>query len=191
MILANKGFEAGFSCISLIGMAGAGKTTVGAALARELAWAFLDTDFLMEALYATRLQDITDALPAGEFLDLEAGMIEAVSASHCVIATGGSVVYRPRAMEKLNGLGPVIYIHADFPQIEKRIAEKPERGLVMDKGQTLASIYAERQPLYEKYSCFTCDSGLFSVGECIKRIIGYLNGIKSECDTASKTAISD
>ncbi len=58
-------------CITLIGMAGAGKSTVGSALAQELGWAFVDSDHLIEAAYGARLQDITDKLGKAAFLDTE------------------------------------------------------------------------------------------------------------------------
>ena len=77
--------------ISLIGMAGSGKTTIGVALARALGWAFIDTDSLIEAAYATRLQDISDALSRDAFLDMEADFICSLRTSRTVISTGGSV----------------------------------------------------------------------------------------------------
>ena len=59
-------------CITVIGMAGAGKSTVGKMLALSLNWAFVDTDHIIEATYATRLQDVADKLTKDEFLDTEA-----------------------------------------------------------------------------------------------------------------------
>ena len=81
-------------------MAGAGKSTVGSALAQELGWALVDSDHLIEAAYGARLQDITDALGKSAFLDTEAKVISAIKANRTVIATGGSVVYRDTAMCK-------------------------------------------------------------------------------------------
>ena len=65
-------------CVVLIGMAGAGKSTVGMALAQTLGWAFMDSDYLMEALYADRLQSVTDALSKEAFLDLEAVVLGSI-----------------------------------------------------------------------------------------------------------------
>ena len=79
-------------CIVLIGMAGAGKSTVGGVLARELGWAFLDSDHLIEALYGVRLQDVTDALGKEAFLDAECTVIRAIKANRTVIGTGGSLL---------------------------------------------------------------------------------------------------
>ena len=88
-------------CVVLIGMAGAGKSTVGMALAQTLGWAFMDSDYLMEALYADRLQSVTDALSKEAFLDLEAVVLGSIRVQRTVIATGGSAVYRLRPLCQL------------------------------------------------------------------------------------------
>ncbi|MCD7983394.1 MAG: AAA family ATPase, partial [Desulfovibrio sp.] len=116
-------------CIILIGMAGAGKSTVGSALARELGWAFLDSDHLIEALYGARLQDLTDALGKEAFLDTECGVIRAIKANRTVIGTGGSVVYREEAMRHLAALGPIVHLDVPLAVIEEPVARKPHRGL--------------------------------------------------------------
>ena len=105
-------------CIILIGMAGAGKSTVGSALARELGWAFLDSDHLIEALYGARLQDLTDALGKEAFLDTECGVIRAIKANRTVIGTGGSVVYREEAMRHLVALGSIVHLDVPLAVIE-------------------------------------------------------------------------
>lgn len=65
-------------CITVIGMAGAGKSTVGKMLALSLNWAFVDTDHIIEATYATRLQDVADKLTKDEFLDTEASIVQSI-----------------------------------------------------------------------------------------------------------------
>lgn len=144
--------------ISVIGMAGSGKTTIGRMLARLLGWAFMDTDQLIESVYATRLQNITDALSRDEFLDLEQSVITSVRASRCVISTGGSSVYREGSMRYLQGLGPVVCLDAPFPVIRDRIALHPDRGLVIAEGQTLEGLYNERKVLYDRYGTMHCDA---------------------------------
>ena len=111
--------KASLPCISLIGMAGSGKTTIGVALARALGWAFIDTDSLIEAAYATRLQDISDALSRDAFLDMEADFICSLRTSRTVISTGGSVVYRDRGMKRLRDLGLIVRLDAPFRVIEE------------------------------------------------------------------------
>lgn len=143
-------------CVSLIGMAGAGKSTVGQALAQLLGWAFMDSDYLMEALYASRLQGVTDALSKEAFLDLEAAVVGSVRAARTVLATGGSVIYRESAMRHLSALGPVVHLEVPFAVIEERIARNPDRGLAIAPGQTLRGLFEEREALYRRYADLCC-----------------------------------
>ena len=136
-------------CVVLIGMAGAGKSTVGMALAQTLGWAFMDSDYLMEALYADRLQSVTDALSKEAFLDLEAVVLGSIRVQRTVIATGGSVVYGKRAMRHLHESGLVVYIRLPYEEIERRLSNLATRGVTLKKGQTLRNLYDERIPLYE------------------------------------------
>lgn len=153
-------------CVTLIGMPGSGKTTVGAQLAKCLGWAFMDTDYLLESLYATKLQNVVNRLSREAFLDAEAEMIKAIRAEKCVIATGGSVIYRAEAMANLADLGPIAHVKTSLSCLEERIALNPQRGIAFAPGQSLGDLYAERQPLYEKYSDFECDSSQMTPLEC-------------------------
>lgn len=137
-------------CITLIGMAASGKTTVGRHLASMLGWAHMDTDHLIEAFYGSRLQQVTDSMTKDEFLDLEANIIQTIAVGSVVISTGGSVVYRQEAVDFLASLGPLIHIDVPFPAIMARIARKPDRGLAINPGQTIEDLFNERQGLYRK-----------------------------------------
>lgn len=162
-----------FPSVSVIGMAGSGKTTTGLALARRLGWAFMDTDQLIESAYATRLQNITDSLGRDAFLDLEQSIISTLRASRCVISTGGSSVYREASMRHLQALGPVVCLDAPFPVIRERIALHPDRGLVIAPGQTLEGLYLERKVLYDRYATLHCDATR-SPQECAEWICAHL-----------------
>ena len=152
------------TCVVLIGMAGAGKSTVGMALAQTLGWAFMDSDYLMEALYADRLQAVTDALSKEAFLDLEAVVLGSIRVQRTVIATGGSAVYRPQAMAHL----------ATLETIEERIARNPDRGLAIAPGQTLADIFYEREALYNHYATLRCDARQKTPQQCARWIAEHL-----------------
>lgn len=159
-------------CIVLIGMAGAGKSTVGGAIARVLDWAFLDSDSIIEAIYGARLQTIADALGKDAFIDAECEIIRSLRINRTVIATGGSVVYRDAAMRHLTALGPLVYLDAPFVVIEKRVAAKPDRGLAIAPGQSLADLFHERADLYNAWASFHCAVlHADSPGECAWRII--------------------
>ena len=145
-------------CITIIGMAGSGKTTLGRALAARLGYAFVDTDHLMESAYGAPLQAITDALAGDEFLDLEGRFVSSLRMGRAVISTGGSVVYREAAMQHLRSLGPIVALDAPLNVIQERIALNPDRGLVIAEGQTIAELYNERSALYNKYADIHCDT---------------------------------
>lgn len=161
-------------CISLIGMAGAGKSTVGAALADALDWAFVDSDHLIEAVYGTCLQAVTDALGKEAFLDMEADVVGAINIRRAVIATGGSVVYRERAMRQLAGLGPIVFLDVPFSLIEERVARNPQRGLAMNPGETLKHLYDERQALYARFANLRCPAAGKSPRQCVAWILARL-----------------
>ena len=157
-------------CISIIGMAGAGKSTVGQALAQTLGWAFMDSDYLMEALYGSRLQGVTDELSKEAFLDLEACVVGSVRAARTVLATGGSVVYREAAMRHLASLGPVVHLEVPLALIEERIARNPERGLAIAPGQTLRGLFEEREALYRRYAGLHCPAAGRTPQQCAEWI---------------------
>ena len=162
-------------CISLIGMAGVGKSTIGMLLARELDWAFVDSDHLIEALYGTRLQTITDELGKEAFLDVEDGVVSSLRLQRTVIATGGSVVYRERCMRRLQEMGPIIYLDAPLEIIEERIARNPQRGLAIAPGQSIADIFYEREALYRKYCSLRCATHPYTPAQCVRWILAHMD----------------
>lgn len=151
-------------------MPGSGKSTIGKHLADLLGYAFMDTDMLLEALYGRRLQDITNILGTEEFRDIECKMICMIQAKDCVIATGGSAIYRQAAIAHLKELGPLVLLNPSYETISKRVAMMPERGISFGPGQTLRDIYMERQPLYLEKADLECDSGEMSAGDCARWI---------------------
>lgn len=161
-------------CITVIGMAGAGKSTVGKMLALSLNWAFVDTDHIIEATYATRLQDVADKLTKDEFLDTEASIVQSIFFNRTVIATGGSVVYREKTMEHLAKLGIIVYLNVDLNLILERIAKNPERGLAIAPGQTIEDLFHERELLYKKYANITLDAKTMSPKECAQKLMKML-----------------
>jgi shikimate kinase len=138
--------------IILIGMAAAGKSTVGRRLAARLGWAFVDTDQLMEAWWGAPLQAIKDHLGLEAFVRAEAEQILRTFLKKSVIATGGSVVYSEAAMAHLAGLGRIVYIESSWEDISRRLTNPLSRGLAIGPGQTLKDLYDERAPLYARYA---------------------------------------
>lgn len=142
----------GDKCISIIGMAGCGKTTVGRLAAKALGWAFADTDHIIESSYGTILQNVLDSLSRDAFLDMESELICSLRLSRTIVSTGGSVIYRQRTMEHLAALGPVVLLDVSLETVLRRIALNPARGLVIAPGQTIEGLFREREVLYRRYA---------------------------------------
>ena len=155
-------------CITLIGIAGSGKSTLGKLLSQSLSWAHVDTDNILEAWWGTNLQSIHDHLGVEDFLLAEEKIILDLKLNRCVISTGGSAIYSQAAMNYLKTLGPVIYLQANIQTILNRVQDVSTRGLVMKKGQTLEELYLERLPLYEQYADFVVKTDEYSPQRCVQ-----------------------
>ena len=146
--------------IILIGMPGAGKSTVGVILAKRLGFQFFDTDLLIQAREKKRLQQIIDHQGLEYFRQIEEQVISNLHVEHSVIATGGSVIYYPQGFAALRATGHCVYLQVPLACLEQRIADMGQRGLVMAAGQTFADLYYERTPLYQQYAdvSVSCDN---------------------------------
>lgn len=143
--------------IILIGMPSSGKSTLGRLLAKKLERPFLDTDDVIRQINGCELHEIMDRDGLGAFLQREEEAICTVNVKNTVIATGGSSVYSPRAMEHLRKAGRIVYIAINYETLEKRVGDPHLRGVVLAPGKTLRDLYAERVPLYEKYADLTLE----------------------------------
>lgn len=160
--------------VVLIGMPGAGKSTVGVVLAKVLGFAFIDTDLIIQSEQNEKLYKIIKSFGVEEFLKIENNSVKALQAERSVIATGGSVVYGKEAMENLKSIGTVVYLKLPEPDIEKRITNLSTRGIAMSNGQSLCDIFNERTPLYEKYADITIQSHGKQIHEIVAEIIKNL-----------------
>lgn len=138
--------------IVLIGMPGVGKSTIGVLLAKATSRAFIDTDVYIQSREKRRLQDLLDAGGRRAFCRLESRHIRSLRLKRHVIATGGSAVYSPSAMRHLKRGGVVVLLDLPCAELERRLKNMDARGVVMEKGQTVCALYAEREPLYRKYA---------------------------------------
>jgi len=161
-------------CVSLIGMPGSGKSTLAGELSRSLQWPWLDTDHLLEAWFGVSLETLKDRLGLEQFLLCEEELVLDLWVRRCIVATGGSVVYSDAAMRHLQNRGPVVYLQADPEVITSRVAQNPDRGLVMRPDQDLAQIYAERAPLYEAYADLVINTAENGLNDCVQRIARYM-----------------
>ena len=154
----------------LIGMPGVGKSTVGVLLAKATSRDFLDTDVYVQAREGRSLQEIIDRDGTDSFCRLEERHILSLTCRSSVIATGGSVVYHPAAMRHLASSGVIIHLTLDFAALERRLTNLDSRGVVMAPGQSLLQLFAEREPLYQRYAQYTIGCGNRSHEEIVAEI---------------------
>ncbi len=142
--------------ITLIGMPGAGKSHIARMLALHLEYACLDIDEILEKEHRLPLPQVVAKLGDKKFLQREAEIVisQTRGRKDLVISPGGSMVYRAQAMKHLRNISKIVYLEAPLSVIEQRISTAP-RGIIGAKSKTLAEIYAERVPLYQKYAEYT------------------------------------
>lgn len=155
----------------LIGMPGAGKSTVGVILAKLTSRDFIDTDVVIQISQGRLLQDIVDKEGHMALRRIEEDIILGLHCDRHVIATGGSAVYSQAAMEHLRSNGIVVFLDVDLPTLETRIHDFGTRGLAKRPDQTLSELFEERIVLYRKYADITVDCVGLSHEEVCAQII--------------------
>lgn len=145
--------------IVLIGMPGAGKSTVGVVVAKRMGYRFLDSDLVIQEKHDKLLQELIEEHGVEGFWELENEVNASLETAHTVIATGGSVCYEKEAMEHLRQIGTVVYLKIGFRALKSRLGDLNARGVTLREGQDLKALYEERLPLYEQYAHITvnCD----------------------------------
>lgn len=159
-----------YNNIILIGMPGAGKSTLGVLLAKSLGMDFVDSDIIIQQREKRLLQDIINTDGIEKFMQIEEDVLSSLDFSNTIIATGGSAVYSEKAMKHLKENGTVVYLHVDCSEIEKRVTNITTRGIVLKNGRTLADAYEERKPLYDKFADITVDCTCDSIEMSIRKI---------------------
>ncbi len=156
--------------IVLIGMPGAGKSTIGVILAKVLGMNFIDSDLLIQEQEGLLLKDIIEREGQEGYIAIENQVNRDISVDNTVIATGGSVAYCPEAMEHFRETSKVVYIKLSYDTIRKRLGNIRQRGVVLKDGQTLLDLYEERCPLYEKYAHIIADAEGLGIEETMEKI---------------------
>jgi len=149
--------------IILIGMPGAGKSTVGVLLAKRLGYNFVDTDLLLQSQQQCRLQQLIAREGLENFKVIEEQVLIELTTIHSVVATGGSAVYSERAMGRLRTLGQLVFINIPLEELLGRVHDMDNRGLVIGPNETYENLYKERLPLYQKYAEVTIPGGGMTV----------------------------
>ena len=158
------------SNIVLVGMPGAGKSTIGVILAKVIGYEFVDSDLVIQKQTGQLLAQIIAKEGVKGFIEVENRINASLDCSKSIIATGGSVVYGEEAMEHLKAIGEVVYIKLPYDTLEQRLGNIKQRGVVLKEGQTLKTLYEERCPLYEKYADIIVDAKDMGIEELVSAI---------------------
>jgi 3-dehydroquinate synthase len=167
--------------IFLIGLMGAGKTTVGRALAKRLDKQFIDSDHEIEARTGASIPLIFEIEGEVSFRQREAAVIRDLTAqSNIVLATGGGAVLKPENRAYLKSRGTVIYLRASVGNILQRTSHDKNRPLLQtaDPRQKLEQLSKEREPLYLEIADLVVETGRPNVQSLVQTIIAQLETIE-------------
>ena len=126
--------------ITLIGMPGAGKSSIGVVLAKVLGYQFIDSDLIIQKEEKRTLSEIIEQDGIDGFKAVENRVNASIQVENTVIATGGSVVYCDEAMQHLKSEGIVVYLKISLKLLSKRLGDLKGRGVLLKEGQTLESL---------------------------------------------------
>jgi shikimate kinase len=161
------------SNIYLVGMPGAGKTTVGRHLAKRMRRSFIDADHEIESRTGVRIPLIFDIEGEQGFRDRESKVLaELGSRSGLIVATGGGAVLRPENRATLKENGVVVYLHATPQLLFERTRLDHNRPLlqVADPMKKLNELFAVRDPLYREVADITINSLGGSISHLVRQL---------------------
>jgi len=163
--------------IFLIGLMGAGKSTVGKVLAKKLGRRFLDADHVIEERCGVKIPVIFEMEGEEGFRKREAQAIREITAEQGIIlATGGGAVLLPENRQALSERGTVIYLHANPIELWHRTKGSEGRPLLKngDAKKILENLYAVRDPLYREIADHIIETGKPSVNQLVNTLIMQL-----------------
>ena len=163
--------------VSLIGLPGSGKSTVGRHLARRLQLPFYDSDHVIEERLGYSIREAFERDGEESFRDQEEAVLdELTQTSRAVISTGGGAVIRPGTRQRLRERGQVVYLNSTPEEIFRRLRHDQNRPLlqVADPLTKLRDLYAARDPLYRETAHFVIETGRPSVATLVNMIVMQL-----------------
>lgn len=155
----------------LIGMPGAGKSTIGLLLAKTLAKDFVDTDLLIQLREGHTLDTILREEGYLKLRDIEEEILISACYTNHIIATGGSAVYSEKGMKHLKQFGPVVFLDVSQDELEKRIRNMDTRGIARHPSQSFSDLFKERRELYLRYADVVIDGNRRNQDELVDEII--------------------
>ncbi len=165
--------------ISLIGLPGSGKSSVGRQLARRLAVAFIDSDTVIEQRIGEPIRSYFEREGEARFRDVEQAVVTELCTAGSfdgVLATGGGVVLRKDNRELLHASGTVIYLRSTPEELHRRLRHDTHRPLlqVADPRARLQQLFRERDPLYRETAHFVIDTGRPSLHTLVGMVLMQL-----------------
>lgn len=160
--------------ITLIGMPGVGKSTIGVILAKIIGYEFVDSDIVIQKQEGRLLKEIIADVGNQGFLAIENRVHAEMDVTNSIISPGGSICYCRQGMEHLREISTVVYLKLDYPKLKRRLGNLTARGVVLKNGQNLYDLYKERTPLYEKYAHVVIDETNLNVEKTIKAVMDAL-----------------
>lgn len=163
--------------VSLIGLPGSGKSTVGRQLARRLQLPFFDSDHVIEQQLGCSIREYFEREGEERFRDVEEAVIDQLTQNpKCVLSTGGGVVLRPANRQHLHERGQVVYLNSSPDELFRRLRHDVNRPLlqVADPLGRLRDLHALRDPLYRETAHFIIETGRPSVATLVNMIVMQL-----------------
>ena len=163
--------------ISLVGLPGSGKSTVGRQLARRLSLPFFDSDHVIEQRLGCSIREFFEREGEERFRDVEESVLDTLTQGEpCVLSTGGGSVLRQANREHLHGRGRVVYLRSTPEEVFRRLRHDRNRPLlqVADPLQRLRDLYEVRDPLYRQAAHYVVETGRPSVATLVNMIVMQL-----------------
>jgi shikimate kinase len=157
--------------IVLIGMAGVGKSMIGSVLAEALGYKFTDLDKYIEEKVHDTPQGIINTQGEKALLQLEEKSMYEIDMHRRVIAPGGSIIYMKDLMKYLKRCSILIFLDDRFVNVQKRLKNATNRGIVGYKRKPLQEIYDERRPVYAHYADIIINRENKSPSQVVSEII--------------------
>lgn len=171
--------------VTLIGMPGVGKSTIGRLLADRLGFGFVDLDVLIRQQEGAKHSDILKEKGEEALLKLEEDyalkldfitVVNKSAVRGLVFAPGGSIIYSEKVMEKLRNETTILFLDLPFLEIKKRLENHAEhRGIVGLSKKSLEDIFKERLPMYRLAADHTVNCVSLADEEVVEKIRVVLN----------------
>ena len=163
--------------IFLVGMMGAGKTSVGRVLAKRLRKTFYDSDHVIEDRTGVKIPVIFEIEGEAGFRVRESAVVDELTAlSDIVLATGGGAILSEKNRDRLRTRGMVVYLRASVRDLLNRTRHDKNRPLLQaaEPRARLTELYEKRDPLYRQVAHLTVDTGSQSLTSLVNRLCQLL-----------------